>query len=203
MKDLIIIGTGVHCREMAQIVERVNRQTPQWNLLGFLAKSEEERKRTIEYPILGMLDDIARFPEAFFLPGWEWATDLPQDRLATVVDPSTFVAHSAQIGKGTLLYPNGFVGADAVIGDYVLTLSGAIINHDDVIGDHVVLASGVSLAGQVTVESGCYMGQACTVRQGLRIGAGSLIGMGAVVVKDVPPNSVMVGNPARLLRLRR
>jgi acetyltransferase-like isoleucine patch superfamily enzyme len=55
---------------------------------------------------------------------------------------------------------------------------------------------------KVWVEDGCYLGQACAIKQYLRIGRGSLIGMGSVVVRDVPPNSVMVGNPARKLRDR-
>jgi acetyltransferase-like isoleucine patch superfamily enzyme len=38
------------------------------------------------------------------------------------------------------------------------------------------------------------------VRQNLRIGRDSLVGMGSVVIKDVPPSSVMAGNPARKLR---
>mgnify|MGYP001570233007 CR=1 FL=1 len=44
------------------------------------------------------------------------------------------------------------------------------------------------------------LGQGCAVRQHLRIGRNSMIGMGAVVIKDVPPNCVMAGNPARKLR---
>ena len=60
-------------------------------------------------------------------------------------------------------------------------------------------ASKVTLAGIVHVESGVYLGQSCTVRQCLRIGRNALIGMGAVVVKDVEAGSVMVGNPARAL----
>jgi acetyltransferase-like isoleucine patch superfamily enzyme len=59
------------------------------------------------------------------------------------------------------------------------------------------------LAGEIHVEADCYLGQSCTVRQKLRIGRGSMVGMGAVVIADVEPNSVMVGNPARKLRERR
>lgn len=70
------------------------------------------------------------------------------------------------------------------------------------IEDRVEITSGVNLAGYVHVEADCYLGQGCTCRQNIRIGRGSLIGMGSVVVKDVPPNSVMVGNPARKLRER-
>jgi acetyltransferase-like isoleucine patch superfamily enzyme len=86
------------------------------------------------------------------------------------------------------------------IGELLFCLSGCALNHDDVIEDHVALATGVTLAGEVHVETGCYLGQSCTIRQQLRIGHDSLIGMGAVVIADVPPESVMVGNPARRLR---
>lgn len=44
------------------------------------------------------------------------------------------------------------------------------------------------------------MGSGAIIRNGISIGANSIIGMGAVVLKDVKPNSVMVGNPARFLR---
>lgn len=83
---------------------------------------------------------------------------------------------------------------------HVFVLSGCIINHDDRIGNRVIMASGVSLAGSVLVDDGCYLGQSCSVRQMLTIGKNSLVGMGSVVLRDVPPDSVMVGNPARKLR---
>jgi len=44
------------------------------------------------------------------------------------------------------------------------------------------------------------LGSGAIIRNGISIGANSIIGMGAVVLKDVKPNSVMVGNPARFLR---
>jgi acetyltransferase-like isoleucine patch superfamily enzyme len=46
------------------------------------------------------------------------------------------------------------------------------------------------------------LGQSCNVREHLRVGRESLIGMGAVITKNVQPRSVMIGNPARKLRTR-
>lgn len=204
MNDLIILGTGVHAAEMAEIVERVNRVSPTWNLLGLLAHRDPAPEALNGYPVLGPAAALERYPEASLLPVFDWppSPGVPRERLVSLVDPTSFVSRSAAIGAGSVLYPHCFVGFNARLGERVFCLSGSIINHDDVLEDGVVVASGVTLAGQVHVEADCYLGQGCTVRQHLRIGRGSLIGMGAVVVADVPPNSVIVGNPGRWLRER-
>lgn len=201
MRDLLILGNGVHGAEMAEIVERINAVRPTWNLLGFVSPQTEQSGRERNgYPVLGGLDAFAKYPAACLLPDNEWPRSLPvpSERLISLVDPSAFVSRTAKVGRGCVLYPHCFVGLNASLGENVFCLSGCILNHDCVLEDRVVLASGVTLAGSVVVESECYLGQSCTVRQRQRIGRGSLIGMGAVVVKDVPPGSVIIGNPGRL-----
>jgi sugar O-acyltransferase (sialic acid O-acetyltransferase NeuD family) len=205
VRDLLILGVGVHAAEMAEMVERVNGARPTWNLRGYIApEAQPVGEQRNGYPILGTLDRLPDYPDACLVPAFRWPRSLavPRDRLVSLVDPAAFVSRTAAIGVGCVLYPHCFVGLNARLGDYVFCLSGCVINHDDVLEDRVVVASGVSLAGSVHVEADCYLGQACAVRQEVRIGRGSLIGMGAVVVKDVPPNSVIVGNPGRRLRDR-
>ena len=206
MKDLIILSTAVHAAEMAEIVERVNQDKKTWNLLGFIAHNEEalKQKKLNGYPVLGLVNMLDKYPQALVVPGNEWPRDqaIPRERLATLVDPMVFVSRTATIGAGCVLYPHCYVGLRARIGDWVFVLSGSIINHDDVIGDRVVFASSVTLAGNLRVEDDCYLGQGCTVRQFITVGRNSLVGMGAVVVRDVAPNSVMAGNPARKIKDR-
>jgi len=205
VRDLLILGIGVHAAEMVEIVDRVNRVAPTWNLLGFLSADEKRiGERLNGLTVVGSARSLADFPDADLVPDNDWPRSLPIDhrRLVSLVDPGAFVSRSARIGVGTVIYPHCFVGLDARVGDFVFCLSGSAINHHCVLEDRVVVATGVSLAGSVHVEADCYLGQACTVRQYVRIGQNSLIGMGAVVIHDVPPNSVMIGNPARRLRDR-
>ncbi len=203
VRDLLIVGLDVHNGEMAEIVERVNARQPTWRLRGFVSLDGARVGETfVDYPIHAA-QALQDWPEAALLPGLDAASrSLPRERYATLVDPAAWVSRTARIGPGCVLYPHCFVGLHARLGDFVLALSGSIINHDDVLGDRVVVASGVRLAGQVAVEDDCYLGQACSVRQFTRVGRGSLIGTGAVVLHDVDADSVMVGNPARLLRRR-
>ncbi|MBU0681661.1 MAG: acyltransferase [Proteobacteria bacterium] len=53
---------------------------------------------------------------------------------------------------------------------------------------------------QVVIEDGCWLGYGCVVLKGVRIGERSVIGANAVVTHDIPPYSVAVGNPARVIR---
>ena len=206
-QDLIILGGGVHGLEMAEMVERINAVRPLWNLRGYLVpagRAEAAGGQRHGYPVLGTSADLERFPDAVFVPDNEFhdPVKLPAERMVSIVDPSCFVPRSARVGRGCVIYPHCFLGHNVSLGDRVFVLAGCTINHDDCLEDNVVLASGVTLAGGVRVERGCYLGQGCCVRQLLKVGAGSLIGMGAVVIGDVAPDSVMVGNPARLLRKR-
>ena len=90
------------------------------------------------------------------------------------------------------------------------------------IGDHSLLAQNISLTPyshkfedperliinqgghtrKVTIGRDCYIGMNVTILYSADIGDGSVVGSGAVVVKPIPPLSVAVGNPARVIRKR-
>jgi len=204
-RDLIILGTGIHSMEMVEIIERINAVSPVWSLLGFLSPDGREIGTVRNgYPVLAGPEGINLNPEACLVPDNEWPQniELPWERVVSIVDPSTVVTRTSSIGKGCVVYPNGFIGANAVLGDRVFVLAACTINHDDIIGNYTVLASSVTLAGSVVVHSHCYLGQSCTVRQRLSIGEGSIVGMGAVVIRDVPSHVVIAGNPAKVLRIK-
>jgi hypothetical protein len=155
MSDLIILGTGVHAAEMAEIVERINQVEPTWNLLGFIAPDEQTNRAGEEisgYPILGTRKVSADYPDVWYVPdnGFPDLVGIPTQKLASIIAPSSFVSRTARIGAGCVIYPNCFIGLNVTLGNRVFILSGSIINHDGKLGDRVVVCSGVSLAGFVT-----------------------------------------------------
>ncbi|MBI1824633.1 MAG: acyltransferase [Nitrospirae bacterium] len=58
---------------------------------------------------------------------------------------------------------------------------------------------GVTRIGRIMIEEDCFIGDSTLVLPGVRIGPNSVVGAGSVVVKDIPPNSVAVGNPAKVI----
>jgi sugar O-acyltransferase (sialic acid O-acetyltransferase NeuD family) len=114
---------------------------------------------------------------------------------------SVIFSKFASIGVGNMLLHRATVQAQARIGDHVIINTGTQVDHNCDIGDYVHLAPGVVLCGTVRVGEGAFIGAASTVIPGRQVGAWAVVGAGSVVTKDVPDHAVVVGNPARVIRM--
>ena len=65
-----------------------------------------------------------------------------------------------------------------------------------------MIGAHASISGDVTIGRNCYIGAASSFHHGVKIGDGALVGIGATVIRDVPARAVVVGNPARVLRVQ-
>lgn len=88
------------------------------------------------------------------------------------------------------------------IGERAWLMKGVHIGHDAVVGDDCEIAPHTSVGGHVQLGEGVRVGQCASFKPFLRIGARARIGMGAVVVCDVPAGEVWAGNPARKISSR-
>jgi len=118
--------------------------------------------------------------------------------------PQAIFLDNNAIGEGSVFCANTMVTSNATIGRYFQANIYSYVAHDCVIGDFVTFAPGVRCNGRVHIGDFAYIGTNAVIREGtgkksLRIGAGAVVGMGAVVTKDVPDGVTVVGNPARLL----
>ncbi len=96
------------------------------------------------------------------------------------------------IDKGTL--------DDTIIGDNVKIDNLCHIAHNCVIRDKSVIVALAMLGGSTKLEAGSYVAPGAMIKNQLKIGANSLVGMGSVVIKDVENNKVVAGVPARVIR---
>jgi sugar O-acyltransferase (sialic acid O-acetyltransferase NeuD family) len=212
-RPLLILGTGGSAYDLLDVVEAINEARPTWEPVGFLDDTRPVGARHLDLEILGSLRDAKRFVDCSFvnvigseksfrgLPEILGSTGLAPERFATLVHPAASVSSRARLGHGVVVNPGVVIGGGVSIGNHVMLCPGCIVGHESSIGDYSILAPGAVISGLVEVEPICYVGAKAAVRQRLKIGRGSLIGLGAVVVRSLPPASCAVGNPAKPLEV--
>ncbi len=104
------------------------------------------------------------------------------------------------IGLGNYIQESVVVQAGVFIGNNSSIHIGSMIGHESKIGNSSFIAHGCNLSGFTNVEDGVFVGAGVSTVPRVTIGKWSIIGTGAVVTKDIPPYSVAVGNPARVIK---
>jgi acetyltransferase-like isoleucine patch superfamily enzyme len=100
---------------------------------------------------------------------------------------------------GTVVFPKASVSKSAQLGEHVHIMYGAVVSHGCEVGDFVTIAANAVLNGEVVVESGAFIGSGAQIRHGgITIGRNAVVGMGAIVVEDVPEGAKVYGNPAKV-----
>jgi len=211
---LLIFGTGGHAREMLALVDAINHLSPRYDLLGWVDDRTDLRDETpLNLPLLGKLEDVypsfsgdVQVVVAIGSSGARKRVATRIDRLgidaAVLVHPSAHVGPDVRLGKGTMVCAGAILTAGIQVGQHALINSGSIVSHDGRIDDFVTIAPGVSLAGNVHVQTGADLGIGASVLPGLKIGSWSIVGGGATVTRNVPSNSTVVGSPARVIKQR-
>lgn len=124
---------------------------------------------------------------------------VPRDRWTNVVDPAALLADAVLTGTGVWAQAGAMVMAGTQIGSHVALRAGCHVSHDCKISDYVSIGMSAILCGYGVVERGAYIAPGAIVRDRVTVGSFSVVGLGAVVVENVPPGTIVAGNPARVI----
>jgi acetyltransferase EpsM len=205
MRKLIIVGGG----ELARVVVEAARAQGCWEIKGFTDPQPcTETATRLGIDRLGD-DSILRFlTDEYLVLGIGTVKVSParegivsrinaQDRWASIMHPFTSISPTAHIGAGVVVFPGAVICSGAVISEHAIINLGAKIDHDVHVGKFVHVAPQASLGGGAKVEDNAYVGMGAIIRDHVTVSAGTLVGMGAVVSKQFPAGSTLVGIPAK------
>lgn len=113
-------------------------------------------------------------------------------RLPSYVCSRSVTWSDLTVGENCFILENQTIQPTVRIGSNVMLWSGNHIGHGTEIRDHAYLASHVVLSGHTVVGQRCFFGVNATTRDFVTVGDDCFITMGALVVKDVPPRSVVL-----------
>jgi acetyltransferase-like isoleucine patch superfamily enzyme len=157
-------------------------------------------------------------------PGLEFCRIAPDVKLGKDVRIFAFVnlygctiGDNSRIGTFVEIQKNASIGKNVKVSSHTFVCEGVQIEDDVFVGHNVSFINdryprSTTADGQLQrdndwqvvktlVKRGASIGTSCTILCGVTIGEFAIIGAGSVVTRDVPPNTVVAGNPARFLRL--
>jgi sugar O-acyltransferase (sialic acid O-acetyltransferase NeuD family) len=211
LKDLYIIGAGGFGREVAWLVKRINDVEPTWNLKGFI-DDNTTLHGTLEdgYYVVGDCAYLAAIEQEVWVVCAVGAAKVRKKiigklkssnvKFATLIDPSVMRSERVTIGEGSIICAGTIITVDVSIGEHVIVNLDCTIGHDDTIRDFVTLYPSVNVSGNVIVGECTELGTGMQIIQGKNIGKESIVGAGAVVVRDIPEKCTAVGSPAKPIK---
>lgn len=208
MKKLYIIGAGGFGREVAWLVERINEKAPTWDLQGFIDDNESIHGNIEDdYKVLGGCDYLEKQPKDIWCVCAvgsarvrnqiiEKVSSYKNVHFATLIDPSVMYSKRVAIGEGSIVCAGTILTVDITIGKHVIINLDCTVGHDAVLKDFITVYPSVNISGNVTVGTGSELGTGTQIIQGKNICANSIVGAGALVVKNIENAGTYIGVPA-------
>jgi len=124
------------------------------------------------------------------------------------IEPGAIIRDQVEIGKNAVIMMGASINIGAVVGEGTMIDMNAVLGGRATVGKNCHIGAGTVLAGvveppsakPVIVEDDVVIGANAVVLEGVTVGKGAVVAAGAIVTEDVPPNTVVAGMPARVIK---
>lgn len=129
---------------------------------------------------------------------------IPENKFINLIHPTAITPKGyCKIGHGVLFAPLSQLSPDTTVSNNCILLPNSFLGHNSFMDEYSSIATNSVVGAHVHIGKGVHVGSNATIRETVKIGDYSFIGMGAVVLNDVPDYAVVVGNPAKVLRINK
>lgn len=128
------------------------------------------------------------------------AIDIGFTHALNLIDRSASIPRALEAGHGLYINSGCSIGAGVQFKEFVSINRGANIGHHAYLEKFVSIGPGANIGSMVRINKGVFIGAGATVLHEITIGENAVIAAGAVVTQNVPPHSLVAGNPARIMK---
>jgi sugar O-acyltransferase (sialic acid O-acetyltransferase NeuD family) len=207
-QDLIIVGAGGFGREVAWLATEA---TQPYRVVGFLDDAQDIPPFQLGgFPLLGTIDRWSEYANSQFIV----AIGSPRVRVevvrrmlatgqpvfASLIHKRASVGPRCSFGEGSIIAAGSILTTDISVGDHSIINIGCTIGHDVSMGNFNTLAPQVAVSGCVTTSAGVEVGTSASIRQGLTLASGAMLGMGSVLTKRIQTSDLCFGVPAKRIK---
>jgi len=213
MKNIVIIGGGNQAHYVIDIIEREG----QYNIVGIIDSIHPIGVDRFGYKIIGRQENISELITQYQIYGgiiaigdnWirgnvylQISSLVPDFEFINAIHPSVIIGNNVKIGKGVTAMAGVIFNPKSVIGDFTFFATGAQVEHDCIISEFASISAGSVTGGYVKLGKCSALTLGVTVLDRLEIGENTVVGAGSLVLKSLPSNVLVYGNPAKVIRNR-
>lgn len=126
------------------------------------------------------------------------------------IEPGAIIRDGVKIGSKVVIMMGAVINIGSEIGDGSMIDMNAVLGARSIIGKNVHIGAGAVIAGvleppsatPVIIEDDVLIGANSVILEGITIGRGAVVAAGSVVTKNIPCDSVAVGSPARVIKIK-
>lgn len=124
------------------------------------------------------------------------------------IEPGAIIRDQVEIGDSAVIMMGASINIGSVVGPGTMIDMNAVLGGRATVGKNCHIGAGAVLAGvveppsakPVIIEDDVVVGANAVVLEGVTVGKGAVVAAGAIVTEDVPPNTVVAGTPARVIK---
>jgi sugar O-acyltransferase (sialic acid O-acetyltransferase NeuD family) len=210
LKNIVIYGAGGFGREVAWLIEEINKKKKEYEIVGFIDDDPSTKGNVInEYPALGgveflegksgisvalsMADPIKRLEVAENLKSL-------QLNFPNLIHPSVLIGKRVDFGIGNIICAGVIITVNIRVGSFCHLNLKTTLGHNCILENFVTTACSVDFAGNSHICNSTYFGNHATVLPYVRVAPFSVVGAGAVANRDIPEGVISVGVPAKVIK---
>ncbi len=207
-KKLVIFGAG----ETADIAYEYFSHDSEYNVLGFVVEAAYLKEKELHgLPVVSFEEMDTMFPankvEVFVAISYTKLNRIRAKcyrlvkakgyKCATYISSKAFVWHNAQIGENCMIFENNVIQHKVKIGNGVILWSGNHIGHQTQIEDFVYISSHAVISGFCKIGEYSFIGVNATFNDNITLAKDSIVGSGALVIKNSDIGTLLIGSPAK------